>query len=205
MIGKLTGKIDSCFSDHIIINVGGVGYLVYVSAKNLHKLSAGDMHELFIETHVREDHIHLYGFLTLEEKQFFIILQSVSGIGAKVALTILSYMSPSQIQIAVSQKDKDSFKAVSGVGAKLAERILIELKDKVMNTSFVLDKNLGSQVSGIDYNQENLVASDAISALVNLGINKNEAQSTIMKILSTNKDISLNELITLALKSRAQI
>lgn len=205
MIGKLTGKIDSCFSDHVIINVGGVGYLVYVSAKNLHKLSAGDTHELFIETHVREDHIHLYGFLNLEEKQFFIMLQSVSGIGAKLALTILSYMSPSQIQIAVSQKDKDSFKAVSGVGAKLAERILIELKDKVMNSSLVFDKSLGSQVSGTNYNQENIVANDAISALVNLGINKNEAQNTIMKILSTNKDISLNDLITLALKSRAQI
>lgn len=198
MIGKLKGRVDSCSDDHAIIDVNGVGYLVYCSAKSLHKLTEGDFCQLFIDTHVREDHIHLYGFLSLQEKAFFNILQSVNGIGTRMALSILSQLTPEQIAIAVSQKDKDSFRSVSGVGPKLAERILIELKDKVGNNfpncnfsnSTIL--NTGS------------ITSDAISALTNLGINKIEAQNSVVTIFSKNPEILLDELIRLALKERAQ-
>lgn len=198
MIGKLTGKVNSCFYDHAIIDVNGVGYLVYCSAKSLHKLAVDDFCQLFIETHVREDHIQLYGFLTIEEKNFFIMLQSVNGIGTKMAISILSHLTPAEIQLAISQKNKEKFKAISGVGSKLAERILIELKDKVA-------PNLGAAgEAGVKLsNLMNLdLAEDAISALSNLGVNKIEAQNSVAKILISNPEISIDELIKLALKTR---
>jgi len=196
MIGKLSGKVDSCSDDYSIIDISGVGYLVYCSAKTLHKLVIGDFCQLFIETHVREDHINLYGFLSLEEKSFFNLLQSVNGIGTRMALTILSNLSPKQIQIAVSQRDKETFKAISGVGLKLAERIIIELKNKVL-------ANLGS--SDMHFNMgEGLAntASDAVLALTGLGINRIEAQNSVQEIIAKNPEISINELIKLALKTR---
>lgn len=196
MIGKLSGKVDSCSDDYSIIDISGVGYLVYCSAKTLRKLVIGDFCQLFIETHVREDHINLYGFLSLEEKSFFNLLQSVNGIGTRMALTILSNLSPTQIQIAISQRDKESFKAISGVGLKLAERIIIELKNKVL-------ANLGG--SDIHFNMgEGLAstASDAVLALTGLGINRIEAQNSVQEIIAKNPEISINELIKLALKTR---
>jgi Holliday junction DNA helicase RuvA len=197
MIGKLKGRIDSCFDDHAIVDVNGVGYLVYCSAKSLHKLTEGDFCQLFIDTHVREDHIHLYGFLSLEEKGFFNILQSVNGIGTRMALSILSHLTPGQISIAVAQKDKGSFRAVSGVGPKLAERILIELKDKV-------GANSTNNLSNLSTLNIGNITSDAISALTNLGINRIEAQNSVSAIFSKNPDILIDELIRLALKERAQ-
>ncbi|WP_375358947.1 Holliday junction branch migration protein RuvA [Candidatus Tisiphia endosymbiont of Neophilaenus lineatus] len=196
MIGKLKGKIDACFNDCVIIDVSGVGYLVYCSSKTLNKLVVNEFCQLFIETHVREDHINLYGFLSLEEKAFFNLLQSVNGIGTRMALAILSNLSPEQIQSAIARRDKEAFKAISGVGLKLAERIIIELKDKAL-TNFT--NNLTMDNNDTDLAK---ISSDATLVLTSLGIGKTEAQNLVQGIIAENSNLSINELIKLALKAR---
>lgn len=196
MIGKLKGKIDACFYDYVIIDVSGVGYLVYCSSKTLNKLVVNEFCQLFIETHVREDHINLYGFLSLEEKAFFNLLQSVNGIGTRMALAILSNLSPEQIQSAIARRDKEAFKAISGVGLKLAERIIIELKDKAL-TNFT--NNLTMDNNDTDLAK---ISSDAALVLTSLGIGKTEAQNLVQGIIAENSNLSINELIKLALKAR---
>lgn len=196
MIGKLKGKIDACFNDYVIIDVSGVGYLVYCSSKTLNKLVVNEFCQLFIETHVREDHINLYGFLSLEEKAFFNLLQSVNGIGTRMALAILSNLSPEQIQSAIARRDKEAFKAISGVGLKLAERIIVELKDKAL-TNFT--NNLTMDNNDTDLAK---ISSDATLVLTSLGIGKTEAQNLVQGIIAENSNLSINELIKLALKAR---
>ncbi|MGX6960181.1 MAG: Holliday junction branch migration protein RuvA [Rickettsia endosymbiont of Pentastiridius leporinus] len=199
MIGKLSGRIDSSHDDYVIIDVNGVGYRVFASGKTLAKLSEGEAYKLFIETHVREDHIHLYGFLTLEEKSFFNLLQSVGGIGTRMALSILSTLTPTDIQIAINNEDKNIFKAVSGVGAKLAERIVLELKDKVAkitNGSAIIKDNLG--IKGITP----VASNEVIKALINMGFSRFEAQNAVQEIITKNPEISVDELIRNALKKR---
>ncbi|ADE29909.1 Holliday junction branch migration protein RuvA [Rickettsia prowazekii] len=195
MIGKLNGKIDSHCDDYVIIDVNGVGYLVYASGKTLAKLVEGKFYKLFIETHVREEHIHLYGFLTLEEKNFFNLLQSVNGIGTKMALSILSNLTPTDIQIAINNDDRNIFKAISGVGAKLAERIMLELKDKITkifsSSAIIKDSNISS-----------IAINEVMKALVNLGFTRFEAQNTVQGIITQNPKISIDELIKTALKNR---
>ena len=200
MIGKLKGQIDSVYDDHFIIDVNGVGYLVYCSIKTLSKLVPGEHSELLIETHVREDHIHLYGFYNVEEKSTFTILQSVKGVGTRMALAILSSLTPEEIAFALSSEDKSAFNAVSGVGKKLAERIITELKDKFTSAG-------GVAISGLKPNSmvtpKTSAAGDAVSALVSLGINKFDAQNRVNIILSSEPEASINDLIRLALKNGA--
>jgi len=198
MIGKLKGIIDSCYHDHVIIDVGGVGYLVFCSSKTLANLTPGDSVMLLIETHVREDHIHLYGFYSSEEKSSFILLQSVKGVGTRMSLAILSTLSPDEISYALATKDTTAFSRVSGVGKKLAERIITELKDKY-SSNYISEIPITSS-AGKDSSINN-IAIDSISALVALGINKAEAQNRINTLLAQDKNISLNELIKLALKN----
>lgn len=192
MIGKLNGKIDAHYSDHLIIDVNGVGYLVFCSTKTLGKTQIGEHCQLFIETHVREEHIHLYGFLSLSEKFVFNLMQSVSGIGPRMAMNILSQLSPDDIELAISRRDKEIFRAISGVGPKLAERIIIELKDKFIKLSSNVDNNQFSKYE---------IAQDAVSALINLGMTKANAQHTVSEILSKNSELTIDELIKLALRN----
>jgi Holliday junction DNA helicase RuvA len=198
MIGKLTGRIDSSTDNHVIIDVNGVGYIAFCSVKTLSNLIVGEHTELLIETHVREDHIHLYGFYNLEEKSTFGILQSVKGVGTRMALAILSQLTPEEIQLALSAEDKAVFGTVSGVGKKLAERIITELKDKfitnISGTALNRTTNPGKTIT-------NNIADDAISALLGLGVGRSEAQSRINTILNNSPDISINELIRLGLKN----
>ncbi len=198
MIGKLKGIIDSCYHDHVIIDVGGVGYLVFCSSRTLANLTPGDSVMLLIETHVREDHIHLYGFYSSEEKSSFILLQSVKGVGTRMSLAILSTLSPDEISYALATKDTTAFSRVSGVGKKLAERIITELKDKY-SSNYISEIPITSS-AGKDSSINN-IAIDSISALVALGINKAEAQNRVNTLLTQDKNISLNELIKLALKN----
>lgn len=199
MIGKLSGRVDSQGDDYVIIDVNGVGYLVYASGKTLAKLTEGETYKLFIETHVREDHIHLYGFLSIEEKNFFNLLQSVNGIGTRMALSILSSLTPIDIQIAINNEDKNIFKAISGVGAKLAERIVLELKDKIAkmaSSSAAIKDSLNIKgITPIDSNE-------VIKALVNLGFSRFEAQNAVQEIITKNPEIPIDELIRTALKNR---
>ena len=199
MIGKLSGKADSQGDDYVIIDVNGVGYLVYASGKTLGKLVEGEFYKLFIETHVREEHIHLYGFLTLEEKNFFNLLQSVNGIGTRMALSILSNLTPADIQIAVNNEDKNIFKAISGVGAKLAERIVLELKGKVTkisSSSAIIKDSLNIK------NITPVTSNEVMKALINLGFSRFEAQNAVQGIITQNPEISIDELIKTALKNR---
>lgn len=193
MIGKLKGIVDSCYHDHAIIDVNGVGYLVICSSKTLANLNPDSAVMLLIETHVREDHIHLYGFYSSEEKSTFTLLQSVKGVGTKMSLAILSTLSPEEISYALATKDTTAFNRVSGVGKKLAERIITELKDKY-SSEYITETSITKATLGGN-------ALDAISALVALGVNRTDAQNRVITLLAQDKNSSLNELIKAALKN----
>jgi len=199
MIGKLKGKVDSIYDDHFILDVEGVGYLVYSSSKTLAKLSLGEYFEVLIQTHVREDHIHLYGFYNIEEKTSFSMLQSVKGVGTRMALAILSHLTPQQIEMALATRDKEAFNGVSGVGKKLAERIITELKDKFALSDLDLSS---SNTSSLPKNTSN--ANDAVLALVNLGVSRIDAYNRVNSILSSNADMPINELIKTALQKHSK-
>jgi len=201
MIGKLKGIIDFIGADHVIIDVGGVGYIVYASRNTILSLpQEGEAATLLIETHVREDHIHLYGFAGKEEKQWFGILTTVKGVGTKMALGILSALNPSQIATALMSKDKAAFTSVSGVGNKLAERLLTELKDKVPSVS---DDPIASISESISINSSDKSLSEAISALTNLGYGRSDAYSAINKIAGKNSNMTVEDLIRNGLKELA--
>ena len=136
MIAKLKGLLDSFRDDGAIIDVGGVGYLIFGSSRTLGQLGEpGDPVAVHVETHVREDHIHLYGFASESERRCFQLLQTVQGVGAKAALAILSALSPEDVMQAVAAQDKTMLTRADGVGPKLATRVVNELKDKVSGLS----------------------------------------------------------------------
>jgi len=175
MIAKLRGRLDSVGSDFAVVDVGGVGYLVFCGSRTIAGLPGlGEAVELSIETHVREDHIHLYGFTTAREREMFNTLMTVQGVGAKVALAILSALSSDQIMQAIGAGDQAAFKRANGVGGKLAQRIVTELKDKVAAFAVagaVLPKVAGAAKGAV----KSTAVEDAVSALVNLGYGRMEA------------------------------
>jgi Holliday junction DNA helicase RuvA len=170
MIARLSGILAETSADTAIVDVGGVGYLVFCSARSLNRLpAAGGAISLFIETHVREDHIHLYGFIDAAEREWFRLLTTVQGVGAKLALAILSVLSSGDLTQAILVQDKTSLTRASGVGPKLAVRIVTELKDKVSGIA------LGPVAAVAGATEPTGPAADAISALVNLGYRRTEA------------------------------
>jgi Holliday junction DNA helicase RuvA len=170
MIAKLTGVIDSKTTDTAIVDVGGVGYQAFCSARTLTRLpAAGGAISLFIETHVREDHIHLYGFIDAAEREWFRLLTTVQGVGAKLALAILGVLSSTDLTQAILVQDKTSLTRASGVGPKLAARIVAELKDKVGGIA------LGPVAAVAAATEASGPVADAVSALVNLGYRRAEA------------------------------
>lgn len=200
MIAKLIGIVDSLYDGFVILNVSGVGYRVFCSTKTISKLPAINYTaSLFIETQVREDHIHLFGFSDATEQQLFNILTVVQGVGAKVGLSILSALSPNEIQIAVMTGDAKAFTRVSGIGPKLATRLVTELKGKLGSVG----SNESMMVLGSSTHQGtplNKTLDDALSALVNLGYSRTEAAITAAQIMRENPEITLSELIRLSLK-----
>ncbi len=208
MIAKLKGIVDSIFEDNCIIDVHGVGYLVWSSSKTLARLNKGLEVSLLIETVVREDSISLFGFYDAWEKEWFNTLTKVQGVGAKVCLSILSALTPSQLAQAVSAQDKSSFLRANGVGPKLAARLVTELKDKIVTVPIgevsIADLSLSEQVpEPIQVVADTGAMEDVISALVNLGYQRLEAYKTVVKIYEANKDKSISELIRLSLKEFA--
>jgi holliday junction DNA helicase RuvA len=181
MIGKLKGVIDSVDEEALILDVNGVGYLVSASARTLRALpAAGEPTELLIETHVREDAIRLYGFLTAGERDWFRLLQSVQGVGAKVALGILGVLSAEALSTAVARQDKAMMARAPGVGPKLAARLVLELKDKAPAMS-VADFVHGE--SGRDHATKlPKAAEDAVLALVGLGYGQPQAAAAVARI-----------------------
>ena len=177
MIAKLNGVLDSMGADWAVVDVGGIGYLVYCSARTLHQLPGpGGSVVMLIETHVREDHIHLYGFADSLERDWFAILQAVQGVGARVALGILSALSPIEIMQAIAAQDAQPLTQASGVGAKLANRIVTELKDKAPSLAAV---PLSREIDAAPATAESGAAADAVSALTNLGYRRVDAFSAV--------------------------
>lgn len=219
MIAKLKGVVDTIAEDYCIIDVNGVGYLVFVSAKTLGKLVLNSAVSLMIETIVREDSISLFGFADALEKEWFNTLTKVQGVGAKVCLSILSALSPLQLAQAVAAQDKASFARANGVGPKLAARLVTELKDKIVTVPMAeVSRDLNTALDGNVAEQsvetfEDKLASrdddptkmeDAISALVNLGYQRLEAYKAVNQVLIKTPDADMGELIRLALREFAK-
>ena len=179
MIGKLTGMLDSYGEDCIIVDVGGVGYVVHCSARTLQALPApGDPVTLAIETHVREDQIRLFGFITGVEREWFRLLQTVQGVGTKVALSVLGTLAPADLASAIALRDKAMIARSPGVGQKVAERIVTELKDKAPAYASV-DPAVIRLSGAIEERRAPQPVADAISALVNLGYGQPQAAAAI--------------------------
>jgi Holliday junction DNA helicase RuvA len=181
MIGKLKGAIDSVEEEALILDVNGVGYLVSASARTLRALpGVGELAELLIETHVREDAIKLYGFLTAGERDWFRLLQSVQGVGAKVALGILGALSAEALGAAVARQDKAMMARAPGVGPKLAARLVLELKDKA--PAFAI-ADFAHAESGLERAPKLAkAAEDAVLALVSLGYAQPQAAAALARI-----------------------
>lgn len=221
MIAKLRGIVDTIGDDYCIIDVNGVGYLVSASSKTLGRLNIGETASILIETVVREDSISLFGFVSALEKEWFLTLTKVQGVGAKVCLSILSALSPNQLAQAVSAQDKASFTRANGVGPKLAARIVTELKDKIVTIPVAAAASAADLAKELDMNandetetyEDNLLAraedpnmmEDALSALVNLGYPRIDAYRVVNQVLIAHPDVSeVSELIRLSLKEFAQ-
>ena len=179
MIGKLTGTIDSVGEEFVILDVHGVGYLVHCSARTLQELPAvGTAVSLAIETHVREDQIRLFGFLSATEREWFRLLQTVQGVGTKVALAILSTLRPGDLATAIAMRDKAMIARAHGVGPKVAERIVTELKDKAPAYATV-DPAVVRLAGALEEKRAPQPVADAISALMNLGYGQPQAAAAI--------------------------
>jgi holliday junction DNA helicase RuvA len=178
MIGKLTGTVDSIADDAVILDVHGVGYLVHCPASTLSRLSAGGPAILMIEMKVSEDAIKLYGFASAEEREWFRLLQTVQNVGAKVALSVLSTLSPRELQRALALGDKAMIGRAPGVGPKLALRIATELKDKAPSIILRGEEDAGAvAVAHAPRGPE----SDAVSALVHLGYSDARAAEAVAR------------------------
>lgn len=205
MIGKLKGVVDSYGEDFIILDVHGVGYVVQCSSRTLQNLSAaGEAVSLSIETQVREDAIRLFGFRSDNERDWFRLLQSVQGVGAKVALAILSALDTGSLATAIATADKSAIARASGVGPKLAQRIAAELKDKAPAFSSV-DPALIRLSDSLEDSTASTSVSDAVSGLVNLGYPRAQASAAIAVALKqAGDDAETKTLIRLGLRELAR-
>jgi Holliday junction DNA helicase RuvA len=178
MIAKLTGTVDTVASDAAVIDVGGVGYLAFCSTRTLGRLPPiGGAVRLLVETHVREDHIHLYGFIDAAERDWFRLLTTVQGVGARLALAILSAVAPEALVLAIVAQDKAMLARADGVGPRLAARIANELRDKVNGLGEAL--HAAPSIGGPPAPAGNNVIADAVSALENLKIGRAEAYGAV--------------------------
>ena len=201
MIGKLKGIIDSYGDDWVIVDVQGVGYLVHASTTTLQSLpQVGEAATVSIETHVRETEIKLFGFASSGEREWFRILMTVQGVGAKVALAILGTLRASELASAVALQDKAMVSRAPGVGPKVAQRIVTELKDKApamtgaVSAELSLQSDLGEGVASVP-------VADAVSALVNLGYAQAQASGAVARIVARDgNDTDAQTLIRLGLK-----
>jgi len=205
MIGKLKGIVDSYGEDYIILDVGGVGYQVHCSARTLQALpSPGEAATLSIETHVREDQIKQIGFASDLDREWFRLLQTVQGVGAKVAMSVLGTLKPSELASAVAMRDKAMVARTPGVGPKVAERIVTELKDKAPAYANV-DPAVVHLAGALDEKRAPRPITDAVSALVNLGYGHLQAAAAIAAAArSAGDDADTATLIRHGLKELAR-
>lgn len=205
MIGKLKGIIESYGEDYVVVDVHGVGYVAHCSSRTLQSLpKPGDSVVLSIETHVREDMIRLFGFNSDLDREWFRLLQTVQGVGAKVALAILSTLAPGDLANAIALRDKAAVARTPGVGPKVAERIVTELKDKAPAFANV-DPAVVHLAGAIDDHRAPRPVADAISALVNLGYGQPQAAAAIAAAArSAGEKAETAQLIRLGLKELAK-
>jgi len=203
LIGKLKGTVDEADEESVTVDVHGVGYVAFCGARMLAQLPGpGEAVELFIETYVREDMIRLYGFATKAEREWFRLLQSVQGVGAKVALAVVGTLTPGDLANAVALQDRATVARAPGVGPKVAARIVAELKDKVPafsgaagDESFGLKREIGEGVAPAP-------VADAVSALVNLGYSREQAAGAVATALKeAGEGAASTALIRLGLKA----
>ena len=202
MIGKLTGRVDCTGEDWVILDVSGVGYLVHGSTRMLAGLPApGEVATLWIETHVREDQIRLFGFASGVERDWFRLLQGVQGVGVKVSLAILSTLQPDDLTNAIALQDKGLVARAPGVGPKVAQRIVNELRDKAPLAEAMLPRGA---IPGTA-NGAGTPVTDAVSALTNLGYGPSEASTAVAAALAELGEGSATEdLIRQGLKELAR-
>jgi Holliday junction DNA helicase RuvA len=202
MISKLSGILDSVHDGFLTLDVQGVGYQVFASSSTLAQCTGvGEPLSLLIDTHVKEDYIKLFGFRNAAEQEWFRLLTSVQGVGAKAAMAILTACPPDQIGFAIAAGDKPAIQRADGVGPKLAARILTELKDKAGKIDLqiqpkALAKAPANESAGGGVDQ------DAVSALINLGYQRTDAYAAVMNVKANaeNDNIELSEMIRLSLQ-----
>lgn len=206
MIAKLTGILDSVGDDWVIVDVNGVGYICHASSRTLSSMPArGEAAQLHVETVVREDAITLYGFAEVAERNMFRLLTSVQGVGAKVGLAILSTLAPNELQNAIAAQDKTAVARAKGVGPKVAQRIVHELKDKVTGLVFQ-PKGVQMAMGAAAPKAANVAIEDAISALVNLGYKPVEAHGAVAKAAGQlGEDADVGALVPAALKELSSL
>ncbi|HEX2151626.1 MAG TPA: Holliday junction branch migration protein RuvA [Stellaceae bacterium] len=179
MIAKLSGTLDSIGPDGAVIDVGGVGYLAFCSTRTLGRLPpVGGAVRLLVETHVREDHIHLYGFVDAAERDWFRLLTTVQGVGARLALAVLSAIAPEALTLAIAAQDRAALARADGVGPRLAARIVNELRDKVGPIGVAAPSH-AALPPGAPAGAANGAIADAVSALENLSVGRAEAYGAV--------------------------
>ena len=221
MIGKISGTIEVISSDSILVDVGGVGYIINISANTRNSLPAiGENVSLYTDMLVREDSIQLVGFISSLEKEWFGLLTSVQGVGAKAALAILGAVPLKQLSRSISLGNTDYITSAQGVGPKIAKRILLELGQKALNlngdieqntsskklnSKETLDKESGQNANPSDFEKDiaNNQEPEAISALVNLGYDKLTSTRVVAKILDESGELQISEIIRLSLQRMA--
>ncbi len=205
MIGKLKGVIDEIAEDHVVVDVHGVGYVAFCSARTLASLGGvGVAAVLFIETYVREDMIRLYGFASGLEREWFRLLQGVQGVGAKVALAVLGTLTPAELANAIALRDLAMVARAPGVGRKVAERIVTELKNKAPAFAGEAAAAIGLK-QDIGAGAAPAPVADAVSALCNLGYSRDQAANAVAAALKqAGEDADSAKLIRLGLRELSQ-
>jgi Holliday junction DNA helicase RuvA len=217
MIGRLRGRVDYKTQDHFLLDVNGVGYLIFCSERTLAEIPIdGEFTTIYTDLLVREDLMQLFGFLSQVEKEWYRLLMSVQGVGAKASLAILSALGEDGVSRSIALGDWTSIKSAKGIGPKTAQRVVNELKDKAAHVMSIVPNEIGERENKIDEGEVveriddhptiNLAASnktaqaDALSALQNLGYSPSESAAAVAKILHESSDLSTEELIRNSLK-----
>ena len=217
MIGRLRGRVDYKTHEHFLLDVNGVGYLIFCSERTLAEIPVdGEFTTIYTDLLVREDLMQLFGFLSQVEKEWYRLLMSVQGVGAKASLAILSALGEDGVSRSIALGDWTSIKSAKGIGPKTAQRVVNELKDKAAHVMSIVPNEIGERENKIDEGEVveriddhptiNLAASnktaqaDALSALQNLGYSPSESAAAVAKILHESSDLSTEELIRNSLK-----
>ncbi len=199
MIGKLTGIVDSVGEDWVILDVGGVGYMVHASGRTLGRLQT--LHgpvSLLVDTRMREEQITLFGFLESAERDWFRLLTQVQGVGGRVALALLTALSPEDLARSIAAEDKRNLTRADGVGPKLAARIVNELRDRVSSLAFAAPRAPVAANDGAAAAAAGDAVRDAVSALVNLGYGRADAYSAVAQAAQAAGDGATLEMLVRA-------